>query len=59
VVGIAVIGTVFFTRLEDESFTDAFTAALPIVAGLYVAAALLSLVLPHTAVAEEEEEEAF
>ena len=23
-VGIAVIGTVFFTRLEDESFTDAF-----------------------------------
>jgi EmrB/QacA subfamily drug resistance transporter len=52
-VGIAVIGTAFFTRLEDESFTDAFTHALPIVAGLYVAAALLALVLPRTAVEEE------
>jgi MFS family permease len=52
-VGIAVIGTVFFTRLEDESFTDAFTYALPIAAGLYVAAALLALGLPRTAVEEE------
>jgi EmrB/QacA subfamily drug resistance transporter len=53
-VGIAVIGTVFFTRLEDETFTDAFTYALPIAAGLYIAAALLALVLPRTAVGEGE-----
>jgi hypothetical protein len=52
-VAIAVIGTVFFTRLEHESFTDAFTYALPIAAGLYVAAALLALLLPRTAVEEE------
>ena len=53
-VGIAVIGTVFFTRLEDESFTDAFTDALPIAAGLFLAAALLALVLRRTAMGEDE-----
>jgi EmrB/QacA subfamily drug resistance transporter len=52
--GVAVIGTVFFAELEEGSFTDAFTAALPIVAGLFLAAALLSLVLPKTAVSEED-----
>jgi EmrB/QacA subfamily drug resistance transporter len=51
--GIAVIGSVFFAGLEDESFTDAFTDSLPIVAGLFVASALLALVLPRTAVEEE------
>jgi EmrB/QacA subfamily drug resistance transporter len=52
--GVAVIGTVFFAELEEGSFTDAFTAALPIVAGLFIAATLLSLVLPKTAISEEE-----
>jgi predicted MFS family arabinose efflux permease len=52
--GVAVIGTVFFAKLETGSFTDAFTTALPVVAGLFLAAALLSLVLPKTAVSEED-----
>jgi EmrB/QacA subfamily drug resistance transporter len=51
--GIAVIGTVFFSELESGSFTDAFTAALPIAGGLFLAAAALALVLPRTAVGEE------
>jgi EmrB/QacA subfamily drug resistance transporter len=51
--GVAVVGTVFFSKLEAGSFTDAFTAALPIVAGMFLAAALLSLVLPKRAVSEE------
>jgi EmrB/QacA subfamily drug resistance transporter len=51
--GVAVIGTVFFSELESESFTDAFTAALPIAAGLFLVAAALALVLPRTAVSEE------
>jgi EmrB/QacA subfamily drug resistance transporter len=56
--GVAVIGTVFFAELEDASFTDAFTAALPIVGGVFLAAATLALVLPRTAVSEEEAEAA-
>jgi EmrB/QacA subfamily drug resistance transporter len=52
-VGVAVIGTVFFAQLESDTFTDAFTYALPIVAVLFLAAALLALVLPRTAVEEE------
>jgi EmrB/QacA subfamily drug resistance transporter len=51
--GVAIIGTVFFARLEDSSFTDAFTLALPIAAGMFVLAAGLALVLPRTAVSEE------
>jgi hypothetical protein len=54
--GIAVIGTVFFSELENGSFTDGFTAALPIAGGLFLAAAALSLVLPRTAVGEDEAE---
>jgi EmrB/QacA subfamily drug resistance transporter len=53
-VGVAVIGTVFFSQLEERSFTDSFTRALPIAAGLFFAAAALAFVLPRTAVAEEE-----
>jgi EmrB/QacA subfamily drug resistance transporter len=52
--GVALVGTVFFDRLERHSFTSAFTHAGPLVIALFLAAALLSLVLPHTAVAEEE-----
>jgi EmrB/QacA subfamily drug resistance transporter len=52
--GVALIGTVFFSELETHSFTDSFTAALPIVSGLFLAAAALALILPGTAVSEEE-----
>jgi EmrB/QacA subfamily drug resistance transporter len=52
--GIAVIGTVFFSELEKGSFTDSFTSALPIVGGLFLVAAALALALPRTAVAEAE-----
>jgi EmrB/QacA subfamily drug resistance transporter len=56
--GVAVIGTVFFSGLESGSFTDSFTHALPIVAALFVIAAALALVLPRTAVTDEEAEAA-
>ena len=52
--GVAVIGTAFFSQLEGHSFTDAFRHALPIAGGLFLAAAALALVLPRTAVSEEE-----
>jgi EmrB/QacA subfamily drug resistance transporter len=52
--GVAVIGTVFFSQLEGHSFTDAFRHALPIAGGLFLAAAVLALVLPRTAVSEDE-----
>ncbi len=53
-VGVAVIGTVFFGHLDGSSFTDAFTDALPIAAGLFLVAAALAFLLPRTAVAEED-----
>ena len=53
-VGVAIVGTVFFSRLEGDSFTDSFTYTLPIAAGLFLLAAVLALALPRTAVAEEE-----
>ena len=52
--GVAVVGSVFFSELEGQSFTDSFTDALPIVAGLFLVAAVLALALPRTAVAEAE-----
>jgi EmrB/QacA subfamily drug resistance transporter len=52
--GVALVGTVFFGQLESHSFTDAFEHSAPIVIGLFVGAALLSLALPRTAVTEEE-----
>jgi hypothetical protein len=55
--GVAVIGTtVFFAELETESFTDSFTQALPVAAGLFLIAAAVAPVLPPTAVSEEEAE---
>jgi hypothetical protein len=45
---------VFFGRLEDSSFTNAFTFALPIAAGMFVLAAALALLLPPTTVSEDE-----
>jgi EmrB/QacA subfamily drug resistance transporter len=52
--GVALVGTVFFGQLEAHSFTDAFEHSAPVVIGLFLAAALLSLALPRTAVSEEE-----
>ena len=52
--GVALVGTVFFGQLEAHSFTEAFEHAAPVVIGLFVAAALLSLALPRRAVSEEE-----
>jgi hypothetical protein len=45
---------VFFSELESHSFTQAFKHSAPVVIGLFLAAALLSLALPRTAVTEEE-----
>ena len=53
-VGVAVIGTLFFGSVEHHTFTQAFKHAAPVVIGLFVVAGLLSLVLPNTAVSEEE-----
>ena len=52
--GVAVVGTVFFSQLESHSPTHAFEHSVPLVVGLFLAAALLSLALPKTAVGEEE-----
>ena len=52
--GVAIVGTVFFDRLERGSFTAAFRHATPVVIALFLAAAVLSLVLPDTALAEED-----
>jgi EmrB/QacA subfamily drug resistance transporter len=52
--GVAIVGTIFFSRLESDSFTSSFERSLPVVIGLFLAAALLSLVLPRMAVGEHE-----
>ena len=51
--GIAVVGTVFFSGLTSHSFTTSFKHALPVVIGLFLAAAALALALPKTAIGEE------
>ena len=48
--GVALVGTVFFTQLESHPFTDAFKHTVLVVAGLFAASALLALALPRTAV---------
>jgi EmrB/QacA subfamily drug resistance transporter len=52
--GVAIVGTVFFSRAETASFTDAFEDSAPVIVGLFVVAAALSLALPKTAVTEED-----
>jgi MFS family permease len=52
-IGVAVVGSVFFGQLDGHSFTQAFEHSLPIAGALFLAAALLSLVLPRTAVEEQ------
>jgi EmrB/QacA subfamily drug resistance transporter len=51
--GVAVVGTIFFGQLGEHSFTYAFTHTMPVTAGLFLAAAALSLILPKTAVTDE------
>jgi hypothetical protein len=52
--GVALVGTVFFTQLESHPFTEAFKHTAFVVIGLFVLAAVLALALPKTAVSEEE-----
>jgi EmrB/QacA subfamily drug resistance transporter len=52
--GVAVVGTVFFNGLEGQSFTASFERAAPVVIALFLVAGLLALVLPRTALGEEE-----
>jgi EmrB/QacA subfamily drug resistance transporter len=52
--GVAVVGAVFFSNLGAQSFTASLKDAVPVVIALFLAAGVLSLVLPRTAVGEEE-----
>jgi MFS family permease len=52
--GVALVGTVFFTQLESHPFTEAFKHSAWVVIGLFLASGLLALALPRTAVSEEE-----
>lgn len=52
--GVAIVGTVFFSHLENHPITASFTDSAPIVIVLFAVAAALSLVLPRTAVGEQE-----
>ncbi|HEX3279358.1 MAG TPA: MFS transporter [Thermoleophilaceae bacterium] len=51
--GVAVVGSAFFSHLDGHTFTAAFKHGAPIVIALFLAAGALSLVLPRTAVGEE------
>jgi MFS family permease len=53
-IGVAIVGTVFFSQLDSHSFTHALQNSVPIVGALFLVAAALSLVLPKTAVGEDE-----
>jgi EmrB/QacA subfamily drug resistance transporter len=52
--GVALVGAVFFGQAESHSLTHAFEHTAPVVIGLFLAAALLALALPRTAMSEEE-----
>jgi EmrB/QacA subfamily drug resistance transporter len=54
-VGVAVVGSVFFARVDSAGFTAGFELAMPLAIGAFAACALLSLVLPRTAVGEAYE----
>ena len=51
--GVAIVGSVFFTHLDGHSYTASFEYSAPMVIGLFLVAAVLSLALPRTAVGEE------
>jgi hypothetical protein len=52
-IGVALVGSVFFDRLSGSMFTAAFTGSVPYVVAAFLGAAVLALVLPRTAVADE------
>ena len=52
--GVAVVGTVFFAHAERHSLTSSFSHSAPVVVGLFLAAGLLSVVLPGTAVGDDK-----
>ena len=54
-IGVAVVGSVFFGHIEEgNSLLDAFQHAIPYVAAAFVVSCVLTLILPRTAVDEEE-----
>ena len=53
-IGVAVVGSVFFSRLPTQGFDAAFQAAIPWVIGACVLSGVLCLLLPKTAVTEME-----
>jgi predicted MFS family arabinose efflux permease len=55
-IGVALVGTAFFNVLASHSFLDAFTTTAPLPMAAFAACAVLSLLLPGHALAEEHEE---
>jgi MFS family permease len=53
-VGVAIIGTMFFSDAGRHSFAAAFTHTAPYAIGAFALCALLSLLLPGTARTDEE-----
>jgi len=52
-VGVALLGTVFFGYLDGHSFASSFIHTAPYAMGAFAVCAILSLLLPKTAVAGE------
>jgi EmrB/QacA subfamily drug resistance transporter len=52
-VGVALLGTVFFGYLDGHSYLAAFTHTAPYAVGAFALCAVLSLLLPKTAVTDE------
>jgi len=53
-IGVAVVGTVFFSRLEHHSFTASFKHSGLLIIALFLLAAVVTLLLPRTAVVDAE-----
>jgi len=49
-----VLGTIFFGRLPESSFQDAFFHTAPYAVAAFLVCALLALALPRTAVADAD-----
>jgi EmrB/QacA subfamily drug resistance transporter len=52
--GVAVLGTAFFSALHQGSFATAFSHTAPYAIGAFALCALLSLLLPRTALTDEQ-----
>jgi hypothetical protein len=53
-IGVAAVGTVFFSYLDGHTFLASFQHSAPYVMAAFVASGLLALILPRIAVGEEE-----